>query len=1249
MTILCVRLVGDDVLVCSCGQGYVDIRVFDIDNPYDSITSSPLYWTGESSSSSSSSSSLEVNELNQVNYIYYIDIVDIPSTSININDKMGEDIIIVAATNIGVSIGYFNLSKWKIEKTHVIGLPCRYIPSYACIEFLSNIKRVIISIESDIYLSSLIDNIDNNDITFIDRNKKMNIITSYGKPMKSIIADEFIVIDIILVYDHDIVLLVKNEHTSIISARWCKLGINPDQLSVLWEVYLNSDKANAIALNKKAGKLSAIENGIILTNDSNIFICNYTGILCKLSIVEEFGNITSLHIPTDGMVVEGRSYGFRIVTSTSSGNYLMYEFDAPSMKAIAKANDDEPIINNDNVTTKVTVLKVQGAFEPHDSKVLPFIPYCEKIIEIDYQYNQDKDNNGNVSLILGYNHCYGLQCLMIKFEIEAKKLDDALITRSCDFHASIDHISGVKHVDILRNDVNDLNVPDQYLVTCIDDIHCKSFIYKCEMGISLSIGFQYPFEAGDHHHYHSTILESVPFVYNNNRVTAIIVSSRLVDQSSILILDSTGIVDTNSKNNLNLRIIEDDATIFASLFMHEHLIQVTKKSLSLISVKGTAVDNVSTSFESIGAPMKQIFHIIACDKYLLLFGDDKQVCTIKYDVGSRKFEKEGIQKLENTPAAVSAIYMNMHMVAISSWDRDFIDIYSIKGNGEPLSLIYSLPHPDKDSDSDYDLVTVFQHIQLILVEKENQIEIDCFCATTDGKITIYRLYSDDPSLLTWKHVVVKTFHLVGCCLQKTRIIQNEHSNVIGIVMNSNECDYLVSFYNPEHKEDTEFAKELKSLTYKSWKIQTIIKKEKRTRSQLIPIQSLRLSDSKTISNNYSFVWLEMKEDDDIKDNTFLCAGSIHADSKLCIRKGLPVPGIVSEIEIDKRKSRALIHWKHYDGSGIAVIDSISLTCLWKQMVSATDDIYLSNVAIGLRPPVPIKKEEEYDFIITLITKSMTSSNAQVSTFKFIQQVNDIEPIGYIEVDKGILYHCCIGPDLLLIADGDEISIILWEEEGITDTTTNEFLDNNDDSTGVKGPVIIAGRVRNRKYNSSNTKKLAHLGNEATLWNDKKVNVSLIKNCTFPFPHKSIIDVKGVDTCDRNENYNIFISLVGSIEVLKLDINNGEKYEITKLRSISMNNAILSNLRISISDKSLNYQRGNIICIERLTGKLVRIDQLLTNDEKNPKESNNYTTNIEISEFPDTLNISRFLDMINVSLESKHYLIFLDDELNVHRF
>ena len=393
------------------------------------------------------------------------------------------------------------------------------------------------------------------------------------------------------------------------------------------------------------------------------------------------------------MVVKGRCYGFRIVTSTSSGNYIMYEFDAPSMKTIAKADEDEPIVNNDTVNTKVTILKVQGAFEPHDSTVLPFIPYCKKIIEIDYQYNQDKDNNGNVSLILGYNHCYGLQCLMIKFEIEAKKLDDALITRSCDFHASIDHINGVKHVKILRYDVNDINVPDQYLVTCIDDIHCKSFIYKCEMGISLSTGYQYPFEAGDHHHYHSTTLESIPFVYNNNRVTAIIVSSRLIDQSSLLILDATGIVDMNTKNVPNLRIIEDDATIFASLFMHEYLIQVTKKSLSLISIKETDADNVTTSFESIGVPMKQIFHIIACDKYLLLFGDDKQVCTIKYNEGSRKLDYEGIQKLENTPAAVSAIYMNMHMVAISSWDRHYIDIYIIKGNSEPLSLIYlSLIH-----------------------------------------------------------------------------------------------------------------------------------------------------------------------------------------------------------------------------------------------------------------------------------------------------------------------------------------------------------------------------------------------------------------------------------------------------------------------------------------------------------------------------------------------------------------------------
>ena len=97
------------------------------------------------------------------------------------------------------------------------------------------------------------------------------------------------------------------------------------------------------------------------------------------------------------------------------------------------------------------------------------------------------------------------------------------------------------------------------------------------------------------------------------------------------------------------------------------------------------------------------------------------------------------------------------------------------------------------------------------------------------------------------------------------------------------------------------------------------------------------------------------------------------------------------------------------------------------------------------------------------------------------------------------------------------------------------------------------------------------------------------------------------------------------------------------------NAIFSNIRINISENSLYYHKGSIICIERLTGKLVRIDQLLTNNEKNPKENNNYTTNIEILEFPNTLNISRFLDMINVSLVSKHYLIFLDDELNVHRF
>jgi hypothetical protein len=284
---------------------------------------------------------------------------------------------------------------------------------------------------------------------------------------------------------------------------------------------------------------------------------------------------------------------------------------------------------------------------------------------------------------------------------------------------------------------------------------------------------------------------------------------------------------------------------------------------------------------------------------------------------------------------------------------------------------------------------------------------------------------------------------------------------------------------------------------------------------------------------------------------------------------------------------------------------------------------------------------------------MTSPTAQVSVFKFNEESSgcNIEPIGCFDVDKGIVNHCFIDSDLLLIADGDNVSIILWEEEGVLDSTTVDFEDK-EDSNSVRGPVVIAGRLRNRRYHSSNTKKLSHLGDEATLWKDKKVVVGLVTNCTCPFPNKDIVDIQYISTCERNENYEIFVSILGQgIEILKLGMSSSDRYNISRLRTITMNNVILSNMRIKISEKSVNYQRANVLAIERLTGKLVKIEQLLTTDEKKStnKDGNDnyYTTNLNVTELPTSLTISRLLD---ISLKANGYdVIFLDDELNLYIF
>jgi hypothetical protein len=448
---LCKFYNNDDLyLIAIARKGGVDINSFSLTSSSLCNNEINLKWTA--------------SDLDSI--IYAIEIIPI--------DIENQDYLLIAVSNNGLSFAHMNLSLYdKLLNnnpihTKIINLSRRSIfPSIATISYISNHNCILVSIDNDIYLSSLLSECyspdkDNNNKFIFDESKlsfksgsKLNIIYECGRkpyhtfqPELCSIIESF---EIINTNVKAIALIIKSDSTGLVNLRWCSINESLDQINIKWELDLGSDVAVA-CIAKSSYNIPLL----YVANNCFIYVCGEIGIISKIScnynniIYDNICGLLSLNMTDDN--------NHNLLLSTSSGLYIKCSFIIPNPNDIISNSIQNGSMNGGkelpiNKNVKISTIEVISGFINNNASIFdnhaPFLPYCTCMISLMADLI-----TASHEFFLGYHDCYGIQLLHSTLEgyNDSNNINNKidLIPFICDNYSPCDRLYGIDKTIILK-------------------------------------------------------------------------------------------------------------------------------------------------------------------------------------------------------------------------------------------------------------------------------------------------------------------------------------------------------------------------------------------------------------------------------------------------------------------------------------------------------------------------------------------------------------------------------------------------------------------------------------------------------------------------------------------------------------------------------------------------------------------------------------------------------------------------------
>lgn len=732
------------------------------------------------------------------------------------------------------------------------------------------------------------------------------------------------------------------------------------------------------------------------------------------------------------------------------------------------------------------------------------------------------------------------------------------------------------------------------LVICSDESLGRSVLYRCEMETCVKTSYKCELDLDNNEsNYYGLKLFSVLINNDNKEMNLILISSRVNNQSSLLLSSYNGISTYENSSQL---FIDNEYTIGFFSLNKNIQIQITPHSINFININSYSKLNVSNNIykDIISSTTKltpidtevsnlSIIHASSCGIYIIIVIENTNIITILTSPNDELTNIDNIIKstiIKGTfniysPSTISSInsysWIGHHqsimksIVAISTWNSDIIEIREISelgGSNLKFDTCLNLKIPSNNNITK----SVFQNIYFFpfqLEDKNKDIQIiDCICTSLDGIIIIFRLINSVKNLNNpWSYSIIKNMIIEDSIIGIEKLYSNCNAKISsenGFYINCINCDYLLLCSCNDENKDIK------------WRLSSIATTRKCLRTQIASISSNSIPNS-NINNDKCILWLESMYDNEksnLNNTTMLCFGFIDTNNKSRVQVGVSITGLVNDFLIDKfNRNKLIISWFELENilnisslkSGICVLDSITLQCLWNYSIVSSN----LNKLIGVNECLSHSRfnhETSNILNLAILTVSDIDNNSNVT---IVQLVND--DIDDILVKSKELRLNIIGNKLINEKIISYTPLLLNNKSLLAVTTSSRLL--------------IIGWIE-----------------EITMNNEITLSINVLSSISFHFSH--IIEIKSINNNNRNYKYLditnknnsdfLIVSIIDvGIEILRVNSNYIDEIELKRERSIASKNSILTDMNIlqEIND-NININSFQMACFERIEGKIL---------------------------------------------------------------